>query len=525
MRRILLGLALGVSLICGVGAEAAATPDITIAQGNLAGTHEDGIAVFRGIPFAAPPVGRLRWRPPQQAPHWAGTRQATKFGAICPQTPYDVAKYFKQSEDCLTLNVWSPDTHAKLPVMVWIYGGGFRGGASAFPYYDGTGLAHHGVVVVSFNYRLGWLGFFDHPALAKENAGDATGNYGLMDQIAALKWVQANIGKFGGDPSNVTIFGESAGGMSVNDLMVSPKARGLFEKAIAESGLGLNPIATREQAEVAAVKFAARFKIKGTDEDTLAALRKLPVPEILAAQKGVPLDKATTPMVDGKIITAQPSVLFAQGKIAKAAYLAGSNSNEASLMKWLSLTTKSILGGFGKKLPAVRRLYAADGISSDNVLARQIFDDDIFAAGAHGLAHFAVRAGTPAYVYHFAYVPTAERATVKGVGHGREIPFVFGLDGYGAIPKLAAQVQKETTANDRAMIAMVQTYWTNFARTGDPNGKGPNGKDLPHWPAVTTKANHTLIFKDDTKAVAGFHARRLGLAYQLWSKQTGMPAP
>ncbi len=522
MRRIILGAALGFTLALGWGVEAQAAPETTIAQGTISGASEDGVAVFRGIPFAAPPVGDLRWRPPQQAPHWTGTRQAADFGPICPQDAYGPGKRLKQSEDCLTLNVWSPKvaSDAKLPVMVWIYGGGFVNGGSAYPYYDGTRLASHGVVVISFNYRVGWLGFFDHPALAKENAGDATGNYGLMDQIAALKWVRANIAKFGGDPDNVTIFGESAGGMSVNDLMTSPKARGLFEKAISESGLGLYPIPTAEQAEKAAVTFAARFKIAGTGERTLAALRKLPVSEIIAAEKGVPLDRSTTPMVDGKVLTGQPAVLFAQGKIAKVPYLAGSNSNEASLRQWLSLTNKAIFDRYGDKLPAVRKLYAADGIAGDDTLANEIFDDTIFAAGAHGLAHFAARAGVPAYVYHFTYVPTAQRAKKAGVGHGGEIPFVFGLNGYDAFPRLAAAIKKGTSDKDRAMIAMVEAYWTNFAKTGDPNGKG-----LPDWPAVTVKANHTLIFADDTKAVAGFHKRRLDLTYRAWSKQTGMPAP
>ena len=521
MRRI--GLTLAIALAISAPAFAgAAAPQTVIAQGTLRGTTENGVAVFKGIPFAAPPIGDLRWRPPQQAPHWKDTRQAIAFGPICPQAPFGVAKRLKQSEDCLTLNVWSPRlaADAKLPVMVWIYGGGFRGGGSSYPYYDGTNLAQHDVVVVSFNYRLGWLGFFDHPALAQENAGDATGNYGLMDQIAALKWVRDNIAKFGGDPKNVTIFGESAGGMSVNDLMTSPKARGLFEKAIAESGLGLYPIPTTKQAQAAALAFAIREHVTGTGETALARLRKRPVSALLADQKNVPLDKATTPMVDGKILTGQPSVLFARGEIAKVPYLAGSNSYEASLRKWLSLTDKAILAGFGDKLPAVRKLYASDGITGDKALADQIFGDNIFAAGAHGLAHFVARAGEPAYVYHFAYVPTAQRGTTKGVGHGREVPFVFGLKGYRPFPRLAAQIEKGTSEKDRAMIALVERYWTNFAKTGDPNGPG-----LPHWPAVTAKANHTLVFADKTKPVAGFHKRRLGLAYRAWSKRTGMTVP
>ncbi len=218
---------------------ALADPQVKIEQGALSGAVDGGISVFRDIPFAAPPVGDLRWRSPQPAPAWTGTRDATLFGPVCPQAlrtdGKPVPEKHTENEDCLTANVWTPNTGGKLPVMVWIYGGSFRQGGSAFSIYDGMELAQHGVVVVTFNYRLGWLGFLDMPSLAAEHSGEPHGNYGLMDQVAALKWVQKNIASFGGDPSNVTIFGESAGGMSVNDLMVSPLARGLFDKAISES--------------------------------------------------------------------------------------------------------------------------------------------------------------------------------------------------------------------------------------------------------------------------------------------------
>lgn len=520
MRRIILGTLLTLALTG--GALAAPAPTIAIAQGTLAGSRQDGITTFKGIPFAAPPVGELRWRPPQPAPHWRGVRDATRFGAICPQAPYRMAKRLRQSEDCLTLNVWSPELKParKLPVMVWIYGGGFRGGGSAFPYYDGTQLAQHGVVVVSFNYRLGWLGFFDHPALAAENAGDATGNYGLMDQVAALRWVRKNITTFGGDPANVTIFGESAGGMSVNDLMVSPRARGLFAKAISESGLGLFPLPTAKDAQTRAEAFAKREHVTQTGATALAALRKLPVSAILADQKGRPLDQASTPMIDGRVLPGQPSVLFAEGKIAHAAYLAGSNSNEASLMKWLSTTDKSILARFGDKLPAVRKLYAVHGYTGDKELAHQIFDDSVFAAGAHALARFAAKAGKPAYVYHFAYIASAQRGKKTGVDHGGEIPFVFGLTGFNRYPRLAARMRQRTSDQDRKVMGMMQAYWTNFAKTGNPNGSA-----LPHWPAVKPGANHTLVVGDKTKAVSGFHSKRLDLAYRDWSKRTGITVP
>ncbi len=302
--------------------------------------------------------------------------------------------------------------------------------------------------------------------------------------------------------------------------MVSPSARGLFDKAIAESGLGLLPVATAEQAQSAARAFAQRVHVDGDDAAALARLRALPVAAILADQNGRPLDKSAAPMVDGRIIPAQPSVLFAQGKIARAAYLAGSNSNEASLMKWLSTTDQSILKQAGDKLPALRQLYAKDGATGDAELARQLFNDRVFAAGAHGLADFVARTGAPAYVYYFDYVADAQRGKVKGVDHGREVPFVFGLSGYDRYPRMAARIAKRTTQKDRRMIAMVQTYWSNFAKSANPNGEG-----LPQWPATTPAASHTLVIADESHVVDGFHAARLTLAYQEWSKMTGLPGP
>ena len=515
MRRIGLGILFALAL----AAPALAAPTAHIRQGALGGTSQNGIAAFKGIPFAAPPVGELRWRPPQQAPDWKGTRDATRFGPVCPQTAPPSRARLEQSEDCLTLNVWTPDMAPgkKLPVMVWIYGGGFRSGGSAEPYYDGAALAKHGVVVVSFNYRLGWLGFFDFPALAEENAGDAVGNYGLMDQIKALEWVKANIAAFGGDPANVTIFGESAGAMSVNDLMASPEARGLFAKAISESGLGLIPVASAKDAQTAATAFATRHHIEGDGAPALAALRKLPASVLVGDLAKAKLDKSVAPMIDGRIIPAQPAVLFALGKIAHVPYLAGSNSNEASLMRWLSTSDAQILARYGKALPEVRALYAGGRPLGDDALARQLFDDSVFASGAHALAAFAASAGEPSYVYYFAYVADALRGRMKGVPHGGELPFVFGPKGFmkGPAGRVSAISDK-----DKRIVAMMQDYWTNFARSGNPNGAG-----LPQWPAVTPAGNDTLVVDDDAKAVAHFRAPMLALSYRSWTKATGIPVP
>jgi para-nitrobenzyl esterase len=483
-------------------------PQVTIAQGSLSGVTDEGMAVFKDIPFAAPPVGPLRWRAPQAAPSWTEMRDATRFGPICPQAAQEPGSFLQethpQSEDCLTLNVWSPNLSpgTKLPVMVWIYGGSFRIGGSALSIYDGTELAQHNVVVVTLNYRLGWLGFLDLPALAAEHPDEPHGNYGLMDQIAALKWVQANIASFGGDPSNVTIFGESAGGMSVNDLVASPLARGLFAKAISQSGLGLNHIPTESEAQHASESLATTF---GTDTlsgaDQLARLRALSPEQI--RKQGSP----TGPMVDGTVLTNQVTASFMAGNIAKVPYLAGSNSDEATLMKAIGMTPEKLLAPLGDRLAAVRAIYDADGKLDDDAFVRQFFGDALFASGAEGLAHAIARSGAPAYVYNFRYVADPLRSRDKGVGHGGEVPYVFGLHGLSQIPR-GALLASVLTDKDKAVIAMMQNYWTNFAKTGDPNSMGQ-----PQWTATNDAHPMTLVVDDITKSIEDFRKNQLAVIY------------
>jgi para-nitrobenzyl esterase len=499
----------------GVGASQTSAPvPLSIAQGQLAGTQDDGILVFKGIPFAAPPVGSLRWRAPQPGPSWQGVRAADTFGATCPQPRFGAQGELPQSEDCLSLNVWTPDTHAKLPVMVWIYGGAFVTGSSGNPIYNGIDLAKHGVVIVTFNYRLGWLGFFNHPALAEDAPNEPHGNYGLMDQIAALQWVKKNIASFGGDPDNVTIFGESAGGMSVNDLMASPRARGLFNKAISESGLGLTSSPTMQASADAAKSFGARHDAPGDGELGLAKLRELSVSDILADQAKLS-SQVTSPMIDGQILTQEPGLAFSKGEMAHVPYLAGSNSNESTLMGYIHMTPESMLRPLGDNIGAVRKIYEENGPLTDDELGRQIFDDALFASGAQGLADFVVKTGQPAYVYQFAYVAEGLRATTAGVGHGGEVPYVFGFRGLN--PALASRA----TAGDRAIVAQTQAYWTNFAKTGDPNGAG-----LVQWPTTSGSAPKTLVVGDDgTKEVDGFRKDQLMLSYVGWMRRTGGTPP
>jgi para-nitrobenzyl esterase len=513
MRRILLA----VLFLAFASSEAFALKvAIKIDQGVLNGETEDDVQVFKNIPFAAPPVGDFRWRAPQPGPIWSGARDATEFGPICPQNPKEYTKGLKQSEDCLSLNVWTPNTtsSAKLPVMVWIYGGAFVTGGAAMQFYDGTDLAKRGVVIVSFNYRLGELGFFAHPALASEHTGDdATGNFGLLDQIAALKWVQKSIAAFGGDPNNVTIFGESAGGMSVNDLIVSPMARGLFAKAISESGLGLNEVPTLEKAQQASTDWGAAMGVSGTDAAALTKLRALKVGDILQHRATVPTEGGIAPFVDGKVITGQVSVAFAKGDIAKVPYIAGSNSNEASLAEALGTDPVKDLGKFGDALPKVRAIYEADGKLTDEEFGRQAFGDSLFTAAAQTLAGFVGKAGATARVYHFAYIADHFRGKAPGVNHGGEIPFVFGFRGLGFLGNFASDADRKTAVE-------MGDYWTNFAKTGDPNGAG-----LPAWPAFSLASRQTLVVGDTTASVADFRKGQVGVMTARWGERVGLPAP
>ena len=490
----------------------AAAPQITVEQGALNGDTQDGIAAYRGIPFAAAPVGELRWRAPAAPQNWVGVRDARKFGAICPQPTTTRTRGLPQSEDCLNLNVWTPALRGRLPVMVWIHGGSFRTGGSAMHIYDGTDLAKHGVVVVTFNYRLGLLGFLDFSALGQQS--ESAANFGLMDQIAALRWVRANIARFGGDPNNVTIFGESAGAMSVNDLMISPAARGLFAKAISESGLGLLATRTKDRAAAMTSAFAAEHGVQGA-----AALRALAVKDIVDDEGPGGIGRDVAPIVDGAIIPAQVPVLFAKGEIAKVPYLTGWNSNEASLMQAIGTTTQSAIAALGEHQAEVRALYEKNGSLGDDEFAALLFDDDVFGAGAQGLAGFVAAAGQPSYVYHFAYVAENFRNRFKGVDHAGEIPYVFGTRGLD-LSLLVRALTGGITDNDQKVIAEVQTYWTNFAKTGNPNASG-----LAEWPRFQPGHMTLVVDNNGFAARSDFRKAELAVGFAGWSKRTGLKAP
>lgn len=471
---------------------AMAADQVQTASGVVEGftSPDKTIRIFEGIPFAAPPIGKLRWRPPQPVAPWTGVRKATSFGARCMQGRLFKNMVFRDpgpSEDCLYLNVWTPanSAHAHLPVMVWIFGGGFQAGSASEPRQDGTALARKGVVVVSMNYRLGIFGFFSDPELTKESPHHASGNYGLLDQVAALRWVQKNIAAFGGDPANVTIFGESAGSISVSALMASPVSRGLFKQAIGESG-GVfewtHPMEPLAQSEQIGAAFA-----KSVGAPTLSALRAMPAGKILQAalrEKGLPF----WPNVDGYFFPESPWTIYAAGKQAHIPLLAGWNADEhrsSQFFGHLKPTKANYLArvhaDFGPNASSVLKLFPANTPAEIEISAHDLASAQFITYSAWKWLNMQVETGdAPVYAYHFEQTPPTEPGRKsRGVHHGSDIQFVFGtLDSQNLA----------WTANDRKMSRIMSSYWTNFAKTGNPNGPG-----LPKWPRYDQKTNYDVM--------------------------------
>jgi len=469
-------VALSLALIA-VGAEAQSTgPQVKIVEGVLAGVRDGDVLSFKGIPFAAPPVAELRWRPPQPAIPWDGARPADKYGPICEQRYNEQDNgvgALPKSEDCLTLNVFASAAGRSVPVMVWIHGGGFVNGSGTAGLYDGTALAKQGVVVVTINYRLGRFGFFAHPALTAEAKGASVGNYGLMDMIAALKWVSTNIDRFGGDPQQVTIFGESAGGIAVNDLMVSPAARGLFARAIVQSGLGREAAVTLPVAEKAGVAFAAAVGIPGA---SAGDLRELTAEAVLKA--GDPdLREGGGTIADGQTLPMSPLEAFAKGLQAKVPYLTGFNSIEfpipASDLDKLLATIVSV----------EQRERLATSYPTPESFATHIASDLLFNEPALALARLHAANGNPTWVYQFSVLSRAAPPFLKGAPHASERQYVFQTLKASPWP---------TDDNDALQAQTISAYWTSFARTGDPNGAG-----RPAWPKYDTQRNRLLDFTND----------------------------
>jgi len=512
-----------------------ASPVVRVESGELQGVVEDGVASFKGIPFAAPPVGDLRWRPPQPAAKWTSVRQAADFGANCMQGRFGpppapgAPPAPAPSEDCLFLNVWRPASatpEAKLPVMVWIHGGGFMGGSGASPFTSGVQFAKRGVLLVSLNYRLGRFGFFAFPALSRERPDETKGNYAYMDQIAALQWVKRNIAAFGGDPNNVTIFGFSAGGVSVHSLLASPMARGLFHKAIAESGGSRDSVLTarpmREDgvdpnypvsAETIGTTFARSMGIEGTDAAALARLRALGAEEVLRGAPAPPGGSVpsheTTPILDGKLVTETAETAYKARRQPRVPLLLGSNSADTAGNRVKATTKEELFARFGKWSEQAKAAYDPDGSTDLATLVARANDDFGQAEPARFAASAFAANGSPVYLYRFSYVQTAAREQMRaGAPHGGEIGYVFGT--------LTARPGTTLSPEDLAVAQLAQGYWVNFARTGDPNGAG-----LPTWPRHDPARDLILDFRADGTAGAGPDPRKARLDVTQLATESG----
>lgn len=442
-----------------------AAQQVQVAGGAISGVTLDGVTAFKGIPYAAPPVGENRWHAPQPAPAWTGVRSATSFGHDCAQAPFppDAAPVETMpAEDCLYLNVWKPALAApgaKLPVMVWIHGGGFVNGGTSPGVYSGAGFARDGVVTVSLNYRLGRFGFFAHPGLATEGLG---GNFGFLDQIAALKWVQANIAVFGGDPAHVTVFGESAGGMSVHMLLQSPMARGLFTAAIVESGggrAGTLPMPTLAGAAKAGAAFAP-----GLDATALRALPEAQVTGNLSmmtmAQPGY-----SGPMVDGRTILGSALEAASAGIYANVPVMIGTNSADG----FPFVTDKAkVFAAFGADEAAARAIYDPAGTTDGLVVATATSADRMMIEPARAVVR-ALAGQQKVWTYRFAFGVGPFVAKLGGAPHASEIPYVMDT--------LALRKVQPAVAGEQPVATLTHRYWVNFAKYGNPNGPG----DVPAW--------------------------------------------
>jgi len=481
---------------------AAVSDRVKVETGVVKGAVSNGVAAFKGIPFAAPPVGALRWKAPQPAPRWKGVREALEFGPRCMQGSIYNDMVFRDkgpSEDCLYLNVWTPAGAAKgrLPVMVWIYGGGYAAGAASEPRQDGENLARKGVVVVSMNYRLNVFGFFSNAGLAEESGHNSSGNYGLLDQVAALEWVRKNIASFGGNPDSVTIFGESAGSFSVSALMASPLAQGLFQRAIGESGAyfsGVLDLKPRAQTEAADAKFA-----ESIGAHSLADLRAKPATELLDAavkQK----DIWFSPNVDGYLLPQTVREIYASGKQSHVPLLAGWNRDEGGYKAIFhddaptaANFVKFAQKRFGDKAGEFLKLYPAENDEQAKRSAEDLAGDDFIAFSTWKWLEMQGATGNSTlYRYEFDDAPPPPAkpeashgdAGPRGAYHSAEIEFVFGALASKNLP---------WRPEDKALSDLMSSYWSNFAKSGDPNGTG-----LPGWPAYNGQGRYAVMHLDAT---------------------------
>ncbi len=486
--------------------------------GLIKGQCRDGIWTYLGIPYASPPVGSFRWREPRPPSPWEGVKECIEYGPSCPQPLGGWADYLRvdrTDEDCLYLNIWSPAAHPsdRLPVMVWIHGGAFRSGSGSLRLYEGSNLARRGVVVVTINYRLGPLGFLAHPLLSDESPRRASGNYGLLDQLAALSWVNRNVKAFGGDPGNVTVFGESAGAMSILYLLTSPISTGLFHRAIVESGplpdwgLPTLRMLSLEEAERKGVEFVKRLGVDLTDsdkpEESLERLRAIPAEDIIRASSDFdPLSVVGFgPIVDGHVLPQNPVQAFARGAQHRLPMIIGVNADEGTLfapdidLEKYRLLVSLGYGSFGDKV--LEMFPAKSQKEVKNALSRLITQLG-FSATSRFVADSCSAAGSPVFLYLFRRIPDDPRAKKWGAFHGLEIIYVFdNLD-------LASSLSANEI--DMRLSTVMAGYWTTFALQGDPNREG-----LPFWPRYSLEEPQYLILGEDIHSGKDLH----GEAYRL----------
>ncbi|HVO12211.1 MAG TPA: carboxylesterase family protein [Vicinamibacteria bacterium] len=503
------------------GAVAGATPPVRVEGGLVQGEATDGLVVYKGLPFAAPPVADLRWRPPQPAPGWTGVRGADHYAPGCLPSMGD-APPSGASEDCLYLNVWTPAKSAgdRLPVLVWIHGGGFNGGSTSVPVHDGAKLARRGVVLVSIAYRVGVLGFYAHPELSAESPHRVSGNYGLLDLVAGLQWVQRNVAAFGGDPGRVTIFGESAGGIAVSMLCASPLAKGLFRGAISQSGGSFGPLSqspspgenmrSLAQAEVTGVELA-----RAAAAPSLRELRALPAAKVIEA--GRRQGGMAWPVVDGWVIPDDQYRLYEAGRFNDTPILVGYNSDEGLSFTRARTSAEYVAGVRARYGPFADRLLDAYPTAADRVpkTARDLARDSAFGWHTWSWARLQSSRGRgKAFLYYFDQHPEHAPGTPEadhGSPHGVDVPYVF---------ENLETIQRPLSDGDRRVSDAMAAYWTNFAKRGDPNGAG-----LPVWPAFNDAQPVVMHFAGTAKtgAVPSESALRVLDGYFAWRRSQALP--
>ncbi|CAN5274514.1 carboxylesterase family protein [soil metagenome] len=535
LSQLMLWAAAAACLVVSAPAGAQSDPVVDAPAGMAKGKSEGGLKVFKGLPYAQPPVGAARWTPPKPLARWAGMKDAGDYGASCMQNrsgPGNIyaANLKALSEDCLSLNIWSPANAAKAPVMVWIHGGSLTSGASSETLYDGANLARRGVVVVTINYRLGVLGYLAHPQLSAESPTKPSGNYFLLDQIEALRWVQKNVAAFGGDPANVTIAGESAGGLSVMYLMAAPASHGLYAKAIAQSAYMVSTPSLRERrfGEIPAETIGTMLQAKLKAPD-IAAMRAMEAAQLTKDAPAAGYSPFGT--IDGQVLPKQLVEVFDRGEQAKVPLLAGFNSGEIRSLRFLappvplmaSAYEKAIRERYVDRADHYLKLYPSKDLEV-SVLAET--RDVIYGWTAERLARKQTAAGRPAYFYIFDHgYPEADHKGLHGF-HASELPYMF--DNQARTPQFWPKIPR-TPAEAKLSTAMAD-YWTSFMRTGAPKAAGQ-----PDWPAYG--AGHAFMAFQDTPKVStnlfpGMYSlhedvvcRRRATGDTAWNWNMGLVAP